>query len=277
MLNYFKSRGLTYSYLDVDPAAVNGSRLLAEQVGLTNASFALGFNNNLDFPDASFDAIFSSHCIEHSMDLSATFRELNRVLKAGGNLLMAVPFGWEPNPEHPYFFGPDEWVSLVEDGGFRIRVAQIGNEYSEIGEDYFIAATKIAEPQTPSRIDPRHFLKDDYKFFEHTASAVIYSGEFDQRWDAAISASPVSSLEIAPPAGAVEILPIMHRHSWSGIVRLSQGLNTNDCDLYSWFAYDMPVRFALDGERNEPMHLELVGKSAASLWSQFVFKGFFWR
>ncbi|WP_374131827.1 class I SAM-dependent methyltransferase [Sphingomonas sp. 28-62-20] len=86
LLTYFKSRGLKYSYLDVDPAAVDSSRAMADQVGLANASFALGFNDQLDFPEGSFDAVFSSHCIEHSIDLSATFRELNRVLKAGGNL-----------------------------------------------------------------------------------------------------------------------------------------------------------------------------------------------
>lgn len=164
LLDYFKAREFKYSYADVDPAAVDSSRALAEQAGLTDASFSLGFNDQLDFPTATFDAVFSSHCIEHSIDLSATFRELNRVLKPNGNLLMPVPFGWEINLEHPYFLGPDEWARLTEDGGFSIRIAQIGNEYPEMGEDYLIAASKISEPKVPGRIDPILYLKDKYDY-----------------------------------------------------------------------------------------------------------------
>ncbi|MEQ1541985.1 MAG: hypothetical protein ABL926_07000 [Novosphingobium sp.] len=73
------------------------------------------------------------------------------------------------------------------------------------------------------------------------------------------------------------IAPIIHRHSWSGIVRLAQGPHSSDCDLYSWFAYDMPILFSLAADSDEPLSVRLVGQSAASRWSQFVFKGFFWR
>jgi SAM-dependent methyltransferase len=277
LLAYFVERRFRYSYLDIDPAAVDGSRTLAQQAGMIETSFAVGFNDRLDFPDSSFDAIFSSHCIEHSIDLATTMRELNRVLKPGGNLLMAVPFGWEANPEHPYFLGPDEWISLVEDGGFRITIAQIGNEYPEIGEDYFIAATKVAEPLSPTRVDPPAFMKENYQFIESSAPSLSYKNAFDFRSDAAISASPESSVILTPPPGAMEILPILHRHAWSGSVRLSDGVSWHDCDLYSWFAYDMPVRIVLTPNQADPLTISLIGKSPASRWSQFVIKGYLWR
>jgi ubiquinone/menaquinone biosynthesis C-methylase UbiE len=138
LVDFFIERNFQYNYLDVDPSCVDASRNLALTKGLHNASFKHGYNDHLDYTDGRFEAIFSSHCLEHSINLNRTFSEVNRVLASGGNLLMAVPFGWEENPEHPYFFGPQEWATLVTDAGFRIRVAQVGSEYPEYGYDYFI-------------------------------------------------------------------------------------------------------------------------------------------
>ncbi|MEX2152059.1 MAG: class I SAM-dependent methyltransferase [Gemmatimonadaceae bacterium] len=45
----------------------------------------------LDFPTASFDKIYSFHVIEHIPDLGAALREMDRVLKPGGTLLLVYP------------------------------------------------------------------------------------------------------------------------------------------------------------------------------------------
>jgi len=49
----------------------------------------------LPFPDASFDAVFSSEVVEHIFNLSTILPELNRVLKPGGKMLITCPFAWE--------------------------------------------------------------------------------------------------------------------------------------------------------------------------------------
>ncbi len=45
----------------------------------------------LEFPDTSFDKIYSFHTIEHIPDLAKAFTEMSRVLKPGGKILLIYP------------------------------------------------------------------------------------------------------------------------------------------------------------------------------------------
>jgi len=45
----------------------------------------------LAYEDESFDKIYSFHCIEHIPDLPGAFREMSRVLKPGGRILLVYP------------------------------------------------------------------------------------------------------------------------------------------------------------------------------------------
>src|SRR5205085_206993 len=44
----------------------------------------VGYGEDLGFPDATFDLVFADNVLEHLKDPSAVFREVARVLKAGG-------------------------------------------------------------------------------------------------------------------------------------------------------------------------------------------------
>ncbi|MCW2361379.1 MULTISPECIES: class I SAM-dependent methyltransferase [Sphingobium] len=271
LIEFFKERAFRYSYLDVDPSCVDGSRAAAEAQGLPNASFGHGYNDQLAFADSSFEAIFSSHCLEHSINLNRTFSEVNRVLLDGGNLLMAVPFGWESNPEHPYFFGPQEWLSIIADAGFRIRVAQIGCEYPEYGHDYFIAAQKVSAPSKP-RLNPDDYTKDSFEFFPYTDGRIRYSGSIIEKLDHVILDGVDWTIEINVPSNSKEILPIFNRHDWSAIIEATWSNKRIVEDLYSWFSYAQPIRIANDDRANE-IQIRSVGKNPLSHAQQAVLYG----
>lgn len=280
LLDYLTDRKFDYWYLDVDQRAVDGSRASAAAYGIPGDHFAFGYNDQFSFPDSTFDAVFSSHCIEHSFDLFSTFRELNRIIRTGGNLLMAVPFGWEKNPEHPYFFGPNHWVALVEDAGFEIRVAQVGSEYPEVGHDFFIAARKIGEPRLDWRIKPDDYRKDSYTFANHDDVAVRYIGNHSltTNKDGSHMRGSNWAIRVNFP-NAVEVLPVFHNHSWSGIVQITGGAQISHHDLFSWFPTVQPARHLITAPKHKDRELIIqpCGKNPASREMEAVVYGFMYR
>lgn len=57
----------------------------------------------LPFGDEEFDSIISSEVFEHVFNLDEVLKELNRVLKTNGNILITIPFVWELH-EKPFDF-----------------------------------------------------------------------------------------------------------------------------------------------------------------------------
>jgi SAM-dependent methyltransferase len=280
LMEHIKRRGFDYFYIDVDQSAVDASRNLAQGYGLKGSQFARGFNDQFQFLDGQFDAVFSSHCLEHSFDLTRTLQELNRIIKHRGNLLMAVPFGWEENPEHPYFFGPNHWIALVEDAGFEVRVAQVGREYPESGYDFFIAARKVGRPDKQPRVDPADYRKDTYQFVAHSSPCIRYSGNLStvDGGHAAHLRGHDWAISITLP-GAREVLPIFKNHDWSGMVEINGGGKKSYHDLFSWFATVQPVRHDthVKLESEHVITVRCSGKNSASWSTEAVLYGLMFR
>ena len=58
----------------------------------------------LPFDDASFDAVICNQVLEHVFEPDAFLKEIARVLRGGGRLLLTVPFVWDEH-EQPWDFG----------------------------------------------------------------------------------------------------------------------------------------------------------------------------
>jgi SAM-dependent methyltransferase len=68
--------------VDLNPEAI--ANAIADNVSVMDAQ-------SLGFEDETFDKIYSFHCIEHIPDLTCAFREMDRVLKPGGRILLVYP------------------------------------------------------------------------------------------------------------------------------------------------------------------------------------------
>ncbi|MBI4527075.1 MAG: methyltransferase domain-containing protein [Deltaproteobacteria bacterium] len=89
--------------LDPDPKALARARRKAERAAVS-IKFQQAFSDELPYPDASFDRVFSSFMFHHLApdEKEQTLGEIRRVLKPGGSLHM-LDFGGPDSNPHGFF------------------------------------------------------------------------------------------------------------------------------------------------------------------------------
>ncbi len=89
--------------IDISEKAVSIARDRARKMGLNNVRFNVGDALNLDFQDNHFDWVCSKDVIEHFRleDAKKHLRETARVLKPGGNYIVATPHEWGRHRQRP--------------------------------------------------------------------------------------------------------------------------------------------------------------------------------
>jgi ubiquinone/menaquinone biosynthesis C-methylase UbiE len=85
----FAKAGAHYTGIDLTDAAVNLARRRFEIFNL-HGSFCVGDAERLDFPDNSFDLIYSHGVLHHTPDTQAAVREIHRVLRPGGRAIVML-------------------------------------------------------------------------------------------------------------------------------------------------------------------------------------------
>ena len=61
-----------------------------QQASVEKIDYRVGDAQALEFPDASFDVVFSCECLEHVPDPQKALKEMARVLKPGGSLVLTT-------------------------------------------------------------------------------------------------------------------------------------------------------------------------------------------
>jgi len=85
----FTKAGADYTGVDLTNAAIELARKRFELFGLTG-TFQVADAENLDFPDESFDVVYSHGVLHHTPDIDAAVQELHRVLKPGGRAIVML-------------------------------------------------------------------------------------------------------------------------------------------------------------------------------------------
>lgn len=127
----------------VDPQYEGPKENVTVHPTLLNSDFA---KNNI----GKFDAVVSSHTLEHFIDFNDYFKDSWQVLRQGGMLFTSVPnqessfskgYGNQLNYEHPSVCTNAHWIYLHYKNGFVIRELSFFKDHS-----VQIAAQKVSQP-----------------------------------------------------------------------------------------------------------------------------------
>jgi ubiquinone/menaquinone biosynthesis C-methylase UbiE len=85
----FAKAGANYTGIDLTDAAIELAKRRFELFQLPGA-FRVADAEHLDFPDNSFDLVYSHGVLHHTPDTAAAVREIHRVLRPGGKALVML-------------------------------------------------------------------------------------------------------------------------------------------------------------------------------------------
>jgi len=101
--NFYLRDRFEQSYgVDINADDIASAKVLTED---PNIQFDTGDITKLDFPDEFFDAVICVDVLEHVDEPEQAVRELRRVLKPGGQLVVTVP-----NHRYPFFYDPINFI-----------------------------------------------------------------------------------------------------------------------------------------------------------------------
>jgi SAM-dependent methyltransferase len=85
--------GFDVTAVDLTESALDVARELAARRGVA-IDFRLGNAEGLDFPDESFDVVYSFGVLHHTPDIARSVLEVHRVLKPGGRAIVMLYHRW---------------------------------------------------------------------------------------------------------------------------------------------------------------------------------------
>jgi ubiquinone/menaquinone biosynthesis C-methylase UbiE len=121
--------GFAYG-IDTSDGMIETSGKNAEKLGVTNVSFVKSDLENISIPEGIADLVISNCTINHASDKLKVWKEVYRILKAGGRFVVSDIYSLLPVPEE-YRLDPvavsecwagavtrDEYMKTLADAGF---------------------------------------------------------------------------------------------------------------------------------------------------------------
>lgn len=128
--------GVRVSGIDLTAEFVHVAELLTRLTGLVDrVDYRWGDALELPFADQSFDVVWSQNAAMNIADRDRLYREMHRVLKAGGRLALQevaagpggpphFPVQWARESDISFLFSPEETRAKLEAAGFHVRIWQ---------------------------------------------------------------------------------------------------------------------------------------------------------
>lgn len=187
--------------INIEPDQLKAARAFAEQQGLlgTRLEFREGnFNDDMPFPDNTFDAFYAVQPLTYSQDLYKNFREFARVMKPGARLSIldgAMRDGFDPTQERHRkllletrevtglggFWHTAYWKDAIEKAGMEIIFDEVvGDLQAPLIEEeqwLFEGLEVLVKYLCKFGILPPHFHKLLKRFTDHGESFIIMDKE----------------------------------------------------------------------------------------------------
>ena len=244
---------LAYHLVDIDLDQVRACQKELQRRGQSPDQAKHSPNTALPFPSASMDFVFSSHCIEHSTRLSATFSDISRVLKSDGKLYFSVPFGFDTSDEHLLFFGPSEWLRVCELAGFRILGWTIARTYTDAWDlSIFVEKSDVLQAEAIDELESRH-VKARRVLLPHDHHSIAYASG-----DSRAPFTICRGFRLNHPVDCV----LLARNPWAAVIELrSHDGRTLTVDLFE--RADHLAALDVSG-MSFPLQVAVIGRNTAA-------------
>jgi ubiquinone/menaquinone biosynthesis C-methylase UbiE len=124
--------------IDLTQSMLDEAQRLLNEWSFGNVSFQIGDVHHLEFETASFDLVTCRRAAHHFSDIGLALREMRRVLRDGGTLVIddrSVPeddfvdrtmnlLDTFHDESHVREYRPSEWKQMLQDAGFRVDAVE---------------------------------------------------------------------------------------------------------------------------------------------------------